>query len=96
MSYEVFGTPPDPTPTACPLCGEYEHEGDTLCDLFLIRQRAISAEARVRSWISVAIAEKNNADDLARALTSCVAILSGSDLTDAIRTARAVLTKVNN
>jgi hypothetical protein len=42
MSWEVWGTPPDPEPSYCPQCGEQHHvEG---CELGAMQARAVKAE----------------------------------------------------
>lgn len=42
MSWEAWGTPPDPEPTFCPMCGEQNHvEG---CELGAMQARALKAE----------------------------------------------------
>ena len=42
MSWEVWGTPPDPEPQHCPMCGEEHHEEG--CELGSMQARAVRAE----------------------------------------------------
>lgn len=48
MSWEAWGTPPDPEPgPGCPLCGGNSHNAD--CELGKMQVRALEAEREVRS-----------------------------------------------
>lgn len=45
MSWEVWGTPPDPEPARCPMCGEESHEEG--CELGKMQARAVEAERKL-------------------------------------------------
>jgi hypothetical protein len=55
MSWEVFGTPPDPEPVCCPNCGGTHHTpGCEVCDLDIKRITLEAAVEKMRSalrWI---------------------------------------------
>jgi len=42
MSYEAWGTPPDPEPRYCPVCDKQSHDQD--CELGKMQARAFIAE----------------------------------------------------
>lgn len=52
MSWEAWGTPPDPELAYCPVCGSTSHvEG---CELGVMQQRALKAEAALAATIQQA------------------------------------------
>lgn len=52
MSWEVWGTPPDPEPQYCPVCHEESHDDD--CELGKMQARALKAE-RLAGMLSAAL-----------------------------------------
>lgn len=80
MSWEVWGTPPDPEPQRCPECGEESHlEG---CEVGKMQDRAIEAERKLYQ-------AQGRINALERELASsqgCVSewVAFGSSVTDAL------------
>lgn len=56
MSWEVWGTPPDPEPVYCPMCDQESHHPD--CELGKMQARAIRAEDLVRELLAALIEER--------------------------------------
>lgn len=44
MSWEAWGTPPDPEREPCPVCGKDAHDADDDCPMHLMHRRAVDAE----------------------------------------------------
>lgn len=67
MSWEAWGTPPDPEPECCPMCGSQTHEAG--CPLCEVDQRRIKAESDL-SRVRGVLRELVEARDAASALIS--------------------------
>lgn len=70
MSYEAWGTPPDPEPQYCPLCGETEHvEGCEIKEL----------EAKHRDRLEKAVNAEREACAACVPTNWCDSMLTGQD-----------------
>lgn len=94
MSWEVWGTPPDPEPQRCPECGEESHEEG--CELGKMQARAVEAECRLYK-------AQGRINALERELASsqgCVSewVSFGSSVTDAlglrVMSSKAILAQI--
>jgi hypothetical protein len=58
MSYEAWGTPPDPEPSYCPMCDQRSHDPE--CELGKMQARALEAE-RQNAELRAALKEAEDA-----------------------------------
>ena len=61
MSYEAWGTPPDPEPRYCPLCDQESHSHD--CELGEMQARAFLAEGQRDELLAAAEAIETDAEE---------------------------------
>lgn len=73
MSYEAWGTPPDPAPTYCPVCGDDRHDANSACEMAVMHRRAVAAEAELPLAISYFKQAEARVDDVRRLTVAAVA-----------------------
>ena len=61
MSYEAWGTPPDPEPRYCPVCDQESHSND--CELGKMQARAFLAEQQRDELLAAAEAIEIDAEE---------------------------------